>query len=232
LSEQKENTMKHLFFTSLRRSILGFHVALFSFILLTGTSQAQTVELPQQPYLPINLALEAASAALAQCQNDGYRVSVAVVDRSGLLKVLLRDDNTGPHTVSSSTRKAYTSASLGRSTQELATTVAENPAVEGLRQMDPQLLILAGGLPIVVNDAVVGGIGVGGAPGGNLDEACAQAGVDTILAAVGAEPEVEATAAPVEEATAEPAEEATAEAAEEMTSTPVAEEEATATPTP
>src|SRR5688500_7241462 len=101
--------MKRLSFVALRRSILGVQAAFLAFILLAGAAQAQTVELPQQPYLPINLALEAASAALAQCQNDGYRVTVAVVDRSGLLKVLLRDDNTGPHTVNSSTRKAYTS---------------------------------------------------------------------------------------------------------------------------
>ncbi|MCE7980487.1 MAG: heme-binding protein [Caldilinea sp. CFX5] len=145
-----------------------------------------TVELPQQPYLPLAMAVQAASAAVAQCEEDGYRVSVAVVDRGGVLKVLLRADGTGPHTVSSSTRKAYTSASLGRSTAELAKTVAENPAVEGLRNMDPQILILAGGLPIVVNESVVGGIGVGGAPGGNLDEACAQAGIDAVLAEGGA----------------------------------------------
>lgn len=148
---------------------------------LYATAQP-TVELPQQPYLPLALAMQAASAAVAQCEADGYRVSVAVVDRGGVLKVLLRADGTGPHTVSSSTRKAYTAASLGRSTAELAKTVAGNPEVEGLRNMDPQILILAGGLPIVVNETVVGGIGVGGAPGGNLDEACAQAGIDAMLA--------------------------------------------------
>jgi uncharacterized protein GlcG (DUF336 family) len=208
----------------MRRSVVLFHVALLALALLVGTAQAQTVELPQQPYLPIHLALDAASAALAQCQADGYRVSVAVVDRGGVLKVLLRDDGTGPHTVGSSTRKAYTSASLGRPTGELAATVAGNPEAEGLRQMDPQILILAGGLPIVVNEVVVGGIGVGGAPGGQLDEACAQAGIDAILGAGDAAAGEEATAEPAEEATAEPTEEATAEPAEEA--------EATATPRP
>jgi uncharacterized protein GlcG (DUF336 family) len=162
--------------------------------------------------LPINLALDAASAALAQCQADGYRVSVAVVDRGGVLKVLLRDDGTGPHTVSSSTRKAYTSASLGRPTGELAATVAGNPEAEGLRQMDPQLLLLAGGLPIVANDVVVGGIGVGGAPGGQFDEACAQAGIDAIFGSGGTEAGEEATVEATEEATQEPEEEAEATA--------------------
>ena len=154
-------------------------------LLLPSTSlhaTQTTVELPQQPYLPLEMAVQAASAAVAQCEADGYRVSVAVVDRGGVLKVLLRADGTGPHTVTSSTRKAYTAASLGRSTAELAKNVASNPEIEGLRNMDPQILILAGGLPIVVNETVVGGIGVGGAPGGNLDEACAQAGIDAMLA--------------------------------------------------
>lgn len=163
------------------------------------STAAAAVDLPQQPYLPLDLAMQAAGAAVAQCEADGYRVSVAVVDRSGVVKVLLRADGTGPHTVSSSTRKAYTAASLGRSTAELAKTVAGNPEVEGLRNMDPQILILAGGLPIQVNDVVVGGIGVGGAPGGNLDEACAQAGIDALLAGSAAEaatPEATATAKP------------------------------------
>jgi uncharacterized protein GlcG (DUF336 family) len=59
--------------------------------------------------------------------------------------------------------------------------VVNNPATEGLRDMDDDILILGGGLPIVLNDLVIGGIGVGGAPGGDLDEACAQAGIDKIL---------------------------------------------------
>jgi uncharacterized protein GlcG (DUF336 family) len=56
--------------------------------------------------------------------------------------------------------------------------VAENPALDELRAMDERILILAGGLPIEINGEVVGGIGVGGAPGGDLDAACAQAGID------------------------------------------------------
>jgi uncharacterized protein GlcG (DUF336 family) len=187
----------------MRGSVVLFHVALLALALMVGTAQAQTIELPQEPYLPLNLALDAASAALAQCQTDGYRVSVAVVDRGGVLKVLLRDDGTGPATVFSSTRKAYTSANLGSSTQEFATLVAGNAEAEGLRQLDPQFLILGGGLPIVVNDVVVGGIGVGGAPSGQIDEVCAQAGIDAILGSDGTAAGEEATAEPTEEATEE-----------------------------
>lgn len=156
------------------------------------------IELPTQPYLPLTMALDAASAALAQCEADGYRVSVAVVDRSGDLKVLLKGDGAGPHTVNSSRGKAFTSASMGRATGELATMIAENPAIAGLRNMDERMLILAGGLPIVVNEVVVGGIGVGGAPGGNLDEACAQAGIDQMLAQAESDDATAATTTPTE----------------------------------
>lgn len=215
------------------RSILVLQVALLMLALFLGAGPVQAqAELPQETYLPLDLALQAASAALAQCQADGYRVSVAVVDNGGALKVLLRDNGASTMSISSGTRKAYTAANFGRSTQELATAVAENPALEGLRQIDPQVLILGGGLPIVVNDVVLGGIGVGGAPAGNLDEVCAQAGVNALLAATGGPAdsgtagEVTATPQAGEEGTATP------QAEEEGTATPEAEAEATATPAP
>ncbi len=135
---------------------------------------------PREPTLPIELAKKAAAAALEKCQQDGYRVSVAVVDRAGILKVLLRGDGAGPHTTDSSRKKAYTSASLRRSTSEFADLIAKKPALQGLRDMNENILILGGGLPIKIDGEVVGGIGVGGAPGVHLDEACAQTGLKRI----------------------------------------------------
>ncbi len=110
----------------------------------------------------------------------GYRVTVAVVDRAGVLKVLMRGDGAGPHTVESSAKKAYTSASLRGSTGDLAEMIAKMPATQGLRDMNNNILVLGGGLPIEIGGEVVGGIGVGGAPGGHLDAACAQAGLESI----------------------------------------------------
>jgi len=115
-----------------------------------------------------------------KCIKDGYRVSVAIVARSGETKVLLRADGASPHTVGSSTGKAFTSASMGQPTMKLANLIKDKPELEQLREMDGRMLILAGGLPIKIGDALVGGIGVGGAPGGHLDQACAQVGIDTI----------------------------------------------------
>jgi uncharacterized protein GlcG (DUF336 family) len=137
-------------------------------------------ELPVNKVLPLSLATEAAQAALAVCEKEGYHVSVAVADGSGLLRVLMRGDHAGPHTLDSSSRKAYTAASLGRPTGELAKMIAGNPTVEGLRNMNEKILILAGGLPVKAGEEIIGGIAVGGAPGGDKDEACAQSGLDKI----------------------------------------------------
>ncbi|NOT95854.1 MAG: heme-binding protein, partial [Nitrospira sp.] len=83
---------------------------------------------------------------------------------------------------------AYTAASLRRPTTELAELINKVPTLQVLREMNDQVIILGGGLPIEIAGEVVGGIGVGGAPGAHLDDACAQAGLD----AIGAAPKVPA----------------------------------------
>ena len=140
-------------------------------------------DLPREAVLPLSLAIKAASAAADKCMQDGHRVSVAVVDRAGLLRAFVRTDGAGPHTVESSQKKAYTSASMRGPTGNVAELIAKTPAVQGLQQMNDKILFLAGGLSIEIAGEVVGGIGVGGAPGGHLDAACAQAGLDSIGAA-------------------------------------------------
>lgn len=137
-------------------------------------------DLPTAPYLPLDMATEAAQAAVEACSAEGHNVSVAIVARSGNTSVLLRADNAGPHTVGSSTGKAFTSASLGRDTAGLAGFIGGNPQNDGLRDMDNRLVIQAGGLPIKIGGALVGGIGVGGAPSGDIDASCARAGLDAI----------------------------------------------------
>ena len=158
----------------------------FMTMLTLGMGQAVAVadELPREAVLPLALANKAAAAAEEKCRQDGYRVSVAVVDRAGVLRVLMRGDGAGPHTTDSSTKKAYTSASLRRPTSEIVEMVTKNPAAQGLRDMSDKVVILGGGLPVEMGGEVVGGIGVGGAPGGHLDEACARAGLTSIGAAV------------------------------------------------
>lgn len=149
---------------------------------------ARAEELPREAVLPLALASKAAAAAVEKCKQDGYKVSAAVVDRSGVLRTLLRGDGAGPHTADSSRKKAYTAASLGRTTSELGELVAKMPHLQALREMNDQVLILGGGLPIQFGNELVGGIGVGGAPGTQFDDACAQAGLDAIGAVPKAPP--------------------------------------------
>ena len=149
-------------------------------VALLAPTSALAQDLPTAPYLPLDMAQTAARAALDACAAEGHNVSVAIVARSGVTSVVLRADNAGPHTVGSSTGKAFASASLGRDTAGLAEFIGGNPQNDGLRDMDPRLVIQAGGLPIKIGGALVGGIGVGGAPSGDIDTTCARKGLDAI----------------------------------------------------
>jgi uncharacterized protein GlcG (DUF336 family) len=140
-------------------------------------------DLPKESVLPAALAAKAVQGALDFCKKDGYRVSASVVDRAGVLRAMARADGAGPHTVESSRKKAYTAASLRRATTELAELIAKQPALQALRDMNESILMVGGGLPIEIAGEVVGAIGVGGAPGAHLDDACSEAGLDAIGAA-------------------------------------------------
>jgi len=162
------------------------HVGVIALWLAAGAcipSDLLADDLPKESVLPLSMASKAVQAALENCKKDGYRVSVSVVDRAGVLRAMGRADGAGPHTVESSRKKAYTASSLRRPTTELAELTAKVPALQALRDMNPEILILGGGLPIDIGGDVIGAIGVGGAPGAHLDDACAQAGLDAIGAA-------------------------------------------------
>jgi len=129
--------------------------------------------------LTADLAVEAAQTAVAACKAQGYKVTVVIVDRSGLLQVLVAGDGAGTLTREITRRKAYTAATLRVTTGDFAKRVATpgafNPSV-----FDPQLTTAQGGVPIKVGDDTIGAIGAGGAPGGDKDEACANAGLAKI----------------------------------------------------
>lgn len=149
--------------------------------LLGTVSSVVARDIPRLPELPLSMAQQAALSALQHCGGDGYAVSAAVVDRSGVLRAQLRADGAGPHTLESSLRKAYTAASLKQPTQKLAELAAKDASLQGLHHMADKILLLGGGLPIMIEGELAGGIGVGGAPGAHLDEACARAGLQAIL---------------------------------------------------
>ena len=124
-------------------------------------------------------ALKAAQAALAKCRAGGYQVSVAVVDRMGVVQVLLRDRFAGPHTPEMASAKAYTAASFRTNTTALAEATQPGRPQSGIRNR-PGVAAVGGGVTIEGGGALLGAIGVSGAPGGREDDACAEAGIAAI----------------------------------------------------
>jgi uncharacterized protein GlcG (DUF336 family) len=124
-------------------------------------------------------ALKAAQAALKKCRADGFQVTVAVVDRSGTVQVLLRDRYAGAHTPDTATGKAWTAVSFRTSTTEMANETQPGKPSSGIRHL-PRTVMIGGGMMIEGGGAVLGGIGVSGAPGGAADEVCAKAGIAAI----------------------------------------------------
>ncbi|WP_305093360.1 heme-binding protein [Prescottella sp. R16] len=128
--------------------------------------------------LSVATAGRAAQAALAKCQADGLGyVTVSVVDRFGNVQAMLRGDNAAEHTVEAARQKGYTAAAFGANTSDLAGRVkGDGPTIADL----PGTLFLPGGVSVKVGNASIAGIGVGGAPDGNADQACAAAGLAEI----------------------------------------------------
>ncbi len=124
-------------------------------------------------------ALRAARAALATCAKNGHQVAVAVTDRSGIALVMLRDRHAGPHTPGSAAGKAYTAVSFKLDTLSFARATQAGEPSSGIRHL-PGVVAIGGGRTIESAGSIVGAIGVSGAPGGDADDACAQAGIAEI----------------------------------------------------
>jgi uncharacterized protein GlcG (DUF336 family) len=147
---------------------------------LAGAHAASAQKLlASYPTLTTQAALQAAQAALARCQKDGFTVAVAVVDRGGQTLALVRDNLAGAHTIQTAIGKAATAVSFRTDTTELAATTQAGKPSSGIRAL-PNVVAVGGGLVIRAKGSLVGGIGVSGAPGGDSDDVCAKAGIAAI----------------------------------------------------
>jgi uncharacterized protein GlcG (DUF336 family) len=142
-----------------------------------GLTQAQAVRTERN--MSLELANQIAAATVAACQANGYAVTATVVDRAGGVRAVQRADNAGPHTLGASAQKAYTSASAKNNTLAMMEGAQKNPAAANLVHI-PGFLLLGGGVPVKVGNEVIGAVGVGGAPAGQLDEQCAMTALDKV----------------------------------------------------
>ncbi|MFD7298965.1 heme-binding protein [Streptomyces sp. NPDC059897] len=130
----------------------------------------------ESKHLTVDAATDAAQAVLKAAKKENQKVSVAVVDRNGNTIVELRGDGAGPQSPESAVKKAYTAVSWNAPTSELTKRLEQAPNLKDI----PGTLFLAGGAPVTADNAPIAGIGVAGAPSGDLDEKFAQAGVATL----------------------------------------------------
>ena len=148
-------------------------LVLFGFLILGSSEVFSSEKVPtvQLRVLASHIAQNIVSAAVENCAQRGYMVSAAVVDRNGNLAAFLRNPLSGPHTIKVSQRKAFSSATLRARTSEMSSRSDLNFA--------PDILLIVGGVPIQFVGNFYGGVAVAGAKP-EIDEQCAQAGIDAI----------------------------------------------------
>jgi uncharacterized protein GlcG (DUF336 family) len=123
----------------------------------------------------MRMALAIIDGVLEQCAKDGFKVSVVIVSNDGVTRASLRGDGTAPHTLEFARRKAYTARTRNMTSLEFKKQ-AEDPATAYLKQI-PDVVAVGGGVPIRIGNVPIGAVGVSGAPGGEKDEVCANAGI-------------------------------------------------------
>ena len=163
--------------TSARSTLLAFTAV--AAVVASSSAAAQTAAPRSERNMSLALANEIAAASVAACQANGHAVAATVVDRAGGVRAVQRADNAGPHTLQASQDKAYTAASAKNTTLAMMENAQKNPGAANLVHI-PGFLLLGGGVPVRVGNEVIGAVGVGGAPGGNLDEQCALAALDKV----------------------------------------------------
>lgn len=129
--------------------------------------------------ISLTLALKIAQAAMESCAKQGFHNSLHIVDRTGRVILAMRGDDANPHTFDNSFRKAYTAKTLRAATSVFVKRLADpaTAANSAAQATLPNMVALAGGVPIKIGNDVIGAVALSGSPGGDKDEACAEVGV-------------------------------------------------------
>ena len=144
---------------------------------LTATSfaadEGMTVSVKR---MKMETALRIAQAAIKACRKEGVQIAVTVVDRNGHVQVVLRDVLAMDITLPISKQKAHTAMAFNAALSTMEDRFTKPfavPKIDGL-------VMSAGGIPVNIGGSILGGIGVSGAPSGEIDEKCATAGLDAV----------------------------------------------------
>jgi uncharacterized protein GlcG (DUF336 family) len=148
-------------------SLLAFAATAFNTVFANDAFSVKNVGL--------ELATDLAKEAINECRNKGYQVSAVVVDRNGLVRVAMRDDLAPRFTLQISEEKANLAVMAGTSSGDF-----RNRRDDIRREMNhiDGIIVMEGGLEIIAGGNRLGAIGVSGAPGGDIDQACAQKALD------------------------------------------------------
>jgi uncharacterized protein GlcG (DUF336 family) len=159
-------------------------LALFASVSMFAAAPAlaQAPQVQAEKNISMALSMAIIQGVLEQCTKDGYKVSVTIVDKGGNVAAQLRGDGTAPHTMEFSRLKAYTARTRNQTSLQTMK-MLEDPANAFIRQI-PGVVGVGGGVPIRAGTEVIGGVGVSGAPGGEKDEVCANAGLAKVEAAL------------------------------------------------
>jgi uncharacterized protein GlcG (DUF336 family) len=152
---------------------IGFWLAAATLSIAGMTARAQGVV--TQRILSLTAARVIAEAARAECAARGFHTSVVVVDRSGDVLVVLRDELAHPVTVEMARSKAYTAGVFRASTLDFRNETASDPTRAAQRDV-PGILALGGGVPIYANGEIIGAVASSGSSQ-TTDDECAKAGV-------------------------------------------------------
>lgn len=127
-----------------------------------------------QRNLSLPMAKTIAEATIAECKSKGFNTAAAVVDRAGQVMVILRDEQATAQQAEMARRKAYTARMFRTTTLEFQKRTMD-PAYIAQRDV-ADILALGGGVPIMVGNDIIGGVGSSGSSQ-EMDDACAKAGV-------------------------------------------------------
>ena len=166
----------------MRRVQLAALVAAFSSLAAFAATPAMAQSVQTEKNMSMGLSLAIIQGVLEQCTKDGYKVSVTIVDKGGNVAAQIRGDGTAPHTMEFSRLKAYTARTRNQTSLQTMK-MLEDPANAFIRQI-PGVVGVGGGVPIRAGNEVIGGVGVSGAPGGEKDEVCANAGLAKVADAL------------------------------------------------